>query len=850
MRKALILFALFPLLSWNGLAQGTGLSGLKICIDPGHGGYDSDDRHVIPDPGIDFWESESNFQKALLLQALLQAQGATVILTRYNNLDPEPTLSERVATANSNNVDWFHSIHSNAFNGAVNYTLLLVREKRSLTDPAASTGNGLGIPEQQGSWDISATYLAPGIYSKLRTTSYVTYLDWTFYGGVNGGFSLGVLRGLLMPGELSEGSFHDYYPETRRLMNNDYRKMEAYAIRNSFMQYFAVPPDTTAIVAGIQRNVISQAPINYTTVRLLPEGRTYYGDQYNNGFFMFGAIAPGPHTVRFETPGFAPDSVTLNPGPGSTSFADRTLVPLGYPTVLQSTPVNNDTAFPASQPVRLAFSTVMDTASVRTAFSISPSVPGRLLWSNSNSVCTFDPDSLFPFYVNFTVTIDTGAHSSAGSRLDGNGDGVPGDAFVLHFKTIFVDVTPPAIVDIEPDSIRGLFSPGGPVTITFGEGVDLSTITTTNFAIQKIGGGSLGRTLQTFQAGGRTGVTMYPSGGLAAGAAYRVRISGVKDMSGNAIPSTSPVLWTFAVDAGTYTYTAVDSLDAPPARWRPALASPHSAGVDSATFTFSPLSYVQSIPGDPGSAVLRYVWDTTAGNWLLDESLDSAHALLQPHWRRDAAILRAYVLGDGSGTRFRFLIDDSVDVFPEGDQAHQEVSPWIPITWIGWNIVEWEPDSQGTGIWTGNGILEGDLRFRGFQLSYVPGSSNPSGSLAVDQIEIAERHPLSVPGKGTMIPVAFALYPAYPNPFNPSTQIRYDLPAGGRVSLHIFDILGQDILSIVDADQAAGRHDVVWNGADREGIPVASGVYFARLQFTSAQQGAAITRIVKMLLTR
>jgi len=83
-------------------AQGTDLSGLKFCIDPGHGGHNpANDRLLIPDPGVEFWESESNFQKALRLDTLLQAQGAWVILTRYTNdypndvLEPKPECSCR-----------------------------------------------------------------------------------------------------------------------------------------------------------------------------------------------------------------------------------------------------------------------------------------------------------------------------------------------------------------------------------------------------------------------------------------------------------------------------------------------------------------------------------------------------------------------------------------------------------------------------------------------------------------------------------------------------------------------------------------------------------------------------------
>ena len=116
-------------------SQRQDLSGLKFCIDPGHGGNNpANDRHVVPDAGIDFWESESNFQKALLLKPLLEARGAWVILTRNTNYypnDDEPSLSARSEIANQNNVNWFHSIHSNATGGTntgTNYTLILVKE--------------------------------------------------------------------------------------------------------------------------------------------------------------------------------------------------------------------------------------------------------------------------------------------------------------------------------------------------------------------------------------------------------------------------------------------------------------------------------------------------------------------------------------------------------------------------------------------------------------------------------------------------------------------------------------------------------------------------------------------------
>ena len=345
MKRPLILLALVLAVSSFALAQRTDLSGIKICIDPGHGGHsDATDRHVIPDPGTNFYESESNFQKALLLKSLLEAKGATVILTRYTNdypTDAEPSLAARVQTANSNNVTWFHSIHSNALGAAntgTNYTLMMVREKIVAGgDPVY--GPGTGQPETQEAWSI-VTMMGPNIQNNMRTQRYTRVLDWTFYGGSNGGYTLGVLRGLQMPGELSEGEFHDYFPVTRLLMNNSFCKMEAYALRDGFLQYFGVPADTLCIAAGVLSELGTNKMIDGTRVRLLPENIVYNGDFYHNGFYMIDSVRAGTHTLRFETPGFKTDSVQITLTAGKVTFTDRQFESLAAPVIVKSTPVN------------------------------------------------------------------------------------------------------------------------------------------------------------------------------------------------------------------------------------------------------------------------------------------------------------------------------------------------------------------------------------------------------------------------------------------------------------------------------------------------------------------------------
>ncbi len=79
------------------------------------------------------------------------------------------------------------------------------------------------------------------------------------------------------------------------------------------------------------------------------------------------------------------------------------------------------------------------------------------------------------------------------------------------------------------------------------------------------------------------------------------------------------------------------------------------------------------------------------------------------------------------------------------------------------------------------------------------------------------------------LPDKFALAQNYPNPFNPTTTIQFELPVKSSVVLSIYNILGQNITTLIDRVLSAGSHTVVWDGANSDGDRVASGVYFYRL---------------------
>ncbi len=78
-------------------------------------------------------------------------------------------------------------------------------------------------------------------------------------------------------------------------------------------------------------------------------------------------------------------------------------------------------------------------------------------------------------------------------------------------------------------------------------------------------------------------------------------------------------------------------------------------------------------------------------------------------------------------------------------------------------------------------------------------------------------------------PVTYSLSQNYPNPFNPSTTLRYSIPNAGKVTLEIYNVLGQKIRTLLQNEVTAGTHLSVWNGLDDTGKQVSTGVYFYKL---------------------
>jgi len=96
----------------------------------------------------------------------------------------------------------------------------------------------------------------------------------------------------------------------------------------------------------------------------------------------------------------------------------------------------------------------------------------------------------------------------------------------------------------------------------------------------------------------------------------------------------------------------------------------------------------------------------------------------------------------------------------------------------------------------------------------------------------------------SQIPSEFALGQNYPNPFNPITRLDYLLPRRSDVSIRVYNMLGQEIITLLRQEQPYGKYSVSWNGLDKYGKQVASGVYFTELK------AGKVRRVTKMLLLK
>ncbi len=426
MKKILFLAIAAILAAFQG-ADAKRMSDLKIYINPGHGGYTSNDRpiHLYPfeqNDSLGYWESKSNLYKGLHMYHILDSLGAKPMLSRIKNTEADDrSLSGIAAEANQFGADLFFSIHSNAGED-VNYPLMLYREQV------------IGTPRYPENITLSEI-LGKTLYSNqlpvwtnpLQIAGDLTFYDKMWKGG------LGVLRTLYVVGLLSEGGMHEHRPEAYRLMNDDYWWLEAWHFVHAIMEYFDTEDRfVTGNVAGIvydDHNLREKdmpvaftrhgrdiyAPVNGCLIELIDaQGTTVQRrttDNMYNGVFVFRNVAPGKYTLRTTHGEYYQSEAAVEVKANEVTYNDLPLsMRREFPLeVVSYTPTAEQIAEPLScaTVLQFTFNSDVDTESFEKALVIEPAVEGFFTYSDNNHRATFTPTTSFERNTHYKVTLNT-----------------------------------------------------------------------------------------------------------------------------------------------------------------------------------------------------------------------------------------------------------------------------------------------------------------------------------------------------------------------------------------------------------------------------------------------------------
>ena len=422
----------------------------KIYINPGHGGYDSDDRQMNLYPIFiqstvnsaagytreqTFFESTSNLDKGLRLDTMLRALGFETKMSRTKNrTEDDRSLSGISKEASDWKADFMLSIHSNA--GSPSNYILQIHSGITPGDPYGLSGYPEVVPQAVCDEARAITLLMAANQYKNEVSSWSREPrvdgDKTFARTIMGWSNgYGVLRNLKVPGTISEGMMHDYLPETYRLMNIDYKRQESFYFAKTFMEHFCQSGLPYGAIGGkinddYQKQVFPDyrarrdsrdmyRPILKGVVELWKDDQkvaSYTTDTLYNGCYFFWNLQPGTYVVKAVPEGYYPQEQTLVVENNNISYANFALsmqraTPLevvGYTPHVELT----DSQL-VSVTVSIDFNWDAQEDSTTAAFSISPAVDGTVTYEEGGRRLRFTPTKRFEPGTEYTVSLSTQA---------------------------------------------------------------------------------------------------------------------------------------------------------------------------------------------------------------------------------------------------------------------------------------------------------------------------------------------------------------------------------------------------------------------------------------------------------
>ena len=432
--------------------QITGLGDWNLFIDPGHS--------VDENMGVSgYSEAREVLKVGLHLMDILNNQTDidTVFIARTND-NQNVSLYQRTNYANTVGASWYHSIHSDASSNLnTNRTLLLWGQLYN------------GNPDPPIGGQEMSSYMINTLTKGMRIDSTGSWGDcsfytWSDYCANSGGPYLYVNRNTNMPSELSEQGHHSNPLQNQLAMNEEYKKMVAYLLFWSILDYHNIERPFVGQLAGQIFDLETQKTINGAIISidhfqyvtdtyesLFYEFSNDESDGYSNGFYWFNGLSDSTYEVIYDAPGYYPDTSIITILDTFITFNDIDLISSQPPYVSNSNPSEGDSLFPSWENLEITFSRPMDTASVQNAILFSPQTDFSWHWVD-NQRLIISPDTL-SFETEYDLLLLDDLKDMYGHIIDGDNDGMQGGNYQLTFITGPEDLNPPQIQTIYPPDL-------------------------------------------------------------------------------------------------------------------------------------------------------------------------------------------------------------------------------------------------------------------------------------------------------------------------------------------------------------------------------------------------------------
>ncbi len=463
------------------------------------------------------------------------------------------------------------------------------------------------------------------------------------------------------------------------------------------------------------------------------------------------------------------------------------------PKIVSTFPVLNQTAVPAYKDIVVQFDYPMDHGSTDSAFSITPSVAGTFAWSSDSKTLTFHPANFFSFSTTYAVKIDsTAANSVKKERIDGNGDGIGGDAYQFSFTTVPADITPPSVLRTYPQQNESDVSSFADISITMDEPLQYSTLSG-HVLLKDTAGNSISVLNAKLDSVNDRGIISFTPGSLSPDQPYILTlVPGIKDLYGNATSSDYTVHFTTSPETVT-PGILYETFESNTRSWQQPAFTAGTVGVDSSVTAFTLTSAKKKDGSYSGEVTYRF---TGSSGGVVDEYAAAGPTI-------DSYVsLGVWVYGDLSGNELDAVF-----------QPSNQTVVLDTLNWFGWKFCSLQLSA----------ITGPSKKFSGFLIKQVS-SASTTESVYFDDVEINSTVN-NAAESSVHNPNDYSLEQNYPNPFNPTTHLRYTIADFGFVSLKVFDVLGREVATLVNERQSPGTYEVPFDGSK-----LGSGIYFYTLR--------------------